>query len=214
VAKIKAPNKELQGSRAGLVFIDGEAYTDDPRQADFFARNGYSVSVQDGDGDHMKEVVKRSKALAEDPLSHQTAEEAYIQRGVPPEDAAMTSGLTDEGRAQVAGPGAGPLIPLVSPLTAPAMIGPGLSAGGPAEQTPGGKENPDPMPTSGSRAGMPAGKADRPKVTATGQKGIDEAREGARKSRRERAAKKTTRKSSRSKSTTARDGDNTGGSGS
>jgi len=209
-AKIEAPNRELTGARAGVHFIQGDAYTDDERTADFFARNGYKVTATEDASALMKEVVERSNKVSKaDPLSHQHSEEAYIQRGVSPEDAALTVGLTDEQRGQVAGPGVGPLTELRSPLTAPAMIGPGILEGGPAEHTPGGVDNPDPMPTSGARAGLPASRSEsKTKTTATGQKGLDEAQEGSRKAARKRTSKssesKTTAKKTTAKKTGAR----------
>lgn len=41
---IKAPNKNFNGVRSGLTFVNGQAHTEDKKLAEQFARDGYEVS--------------------------------------------------------------------------------------------------------------------------------------------------------------------------
>lgn len=43
MAKIIAPNKEFNGKRAGVAFVDGHAETDDESTIRYFAKHGYTV---------------------------------------------------------------------------------------------------------------------------------------------------------------------------
>lgn len=45
MATIKAPNKDYNGTRAGVVFVDGVGETDDDQALIYFARHGYEIDT-------------------------------------------------------------------------------------------------------------------------------------------------------------------------
>lgn len=182
MAKITAPNREYTGVLGGgVAFANGVGYTSDPHIVDWLARKGYGVELEEGDSEEVRNVIDNVlkglvKAGEIDPAA--VDEASFTHRvGRPIEDAAVTVGLDDKTRSQIAGPGAGKLLP---PVSAP-MMAPGSEQG---------------MGTviDSEEAAKALLESRGYEVTATGLEGQKEAEEGAAKAAKSPAKKTTTAK--------------------